>query len=392
MKSKPLLYAAGFNGLGLLAGLLIGSGVLWRSPSPKSPPTVALPQKTPPPSAPENGKSAPPQAPAEESGTASTVHEPPPRKTAELQLHEPPGGSDYDTVELRWVRPLEDEPLASPRVSSEPIALENIDGKSATPQKIRLPTGVYELDLENRKYAERIHECVFVSELNLREGPPEAIALPPSLSRDYAGIGGIVSGQKAGEPPVGFFCGLRLNLKENSGCFLISFQELKEKTVFSYGNLKPRPDTAWPVSNLYLENAGRLSFDCNLNHADYRVTVDAADARVFMVPRYVAPENKEEQENLLDRMKALIAEQVRVRDHGSPSIPAGFDAQFAQRPLEEMPNFKNLNSPEQYQRYLARIAMHPPHAVEIGESVSLTFSPDGQWTPQIKRIFRRRDP
>ena len=302
------------------------------------------------------------------------------REMAGLCLSMPSGGTDYDTAEISWVRPLGEEPLATPPKHGQSVSLNFKTAGSC----ISLPTGIYKLTLKSRTPA-RIREFVLAPELALRhrgehpESSAASISLPPSLSRTYTGFGGSSMTPQSAEGPTGIFCGININVKDGSGDFILVFQPMNREQTLRYGALKPRPDTVWPISNLFLEDPVRLAFDCPLSHADHRMTISAADGRITLVPTYIAPENDRQQSDMFDRMRALI--QVQARTAGQK--PAWFDPRYLNLPAEQLPNFANVLSRERFAWHLSRIARNPVQPFELGSRVTVRQSGEGAWDVQV---------
>ena len=381
MRAKPLLYAGAFYALGLITGYLSGSGAL-RPPAPAHQ-RQPVPQPRASPTPPVKRALEPVPIPAPKLG--AVVFEA--RKTALLKLKKSDAGVDYDTAQTDWIRPLANEPFATPRQQSETFDLN-------APAIPPMPTGVYRIILKNGNHPQRIRDFVLVQEIELTNTRGTSLSLPSSLARDFIGVPGVIHGLQPGDAPVGFFCGLHVNIQENRGCMLMAFRSLKEEKV-RYADLQPRPDTCWPISNLYLENPARLEFDCSLNHADYRVTLETVDGRVTVLPRFIMPETEQQRTDMLERMKALIRTQAMESGSASSDLPAGYDPGFKNLPPEEMPNFRNIASMEQFQRYLERISINGTKRIEIGAQVSVR-RPRGQvWEFQLEptyappRSFRR---
>ena len=304
------------------------------------------------------------------------------RQMAGLCLNMPNGGTDYDSAEITWVRSLDEEPRATPPKHGQSVLLNFKTAGSC----VSLPTGIYKLTLKSRTPA-RIREFVLAPELALRqrgehpESPSVSISLPPSLSRTYTGFGGASMTPQSAEGPTGIVCGLNINVRDSSGDFILVFQPLDREQTLRYGTLKPRPDTIWPITNLFLEDPVRLAFDCPLSHADHRMTIFAADGRISLVPTFIAPENDRQQSDMFDRMRALIQAQVRTAGQKS----AWFDPRYLNLPAEQLPNFANLLSRERFAWHLSRIARNPVKPFELGSRVTVRLIGGGMWDVQVGR-------
>ena len=405
MKYRALFYAAGFYLLGLITGFLIGSGALRPARQARQSSTAPMPaQET---SAPARSPKPTGSSSVPETHAGATTK--PQDETAVLRFSIPSTGTDYDTIETAWIRPLSapDQrrdaaatlmpggpsfqsgsglpPLQDAGATTKlpppsgPLLVRTVLGSQPAPS-LTLPTGVYRITLKSLSDQERIRPCVLVPALELRaEIPCPPVPVPPSLSGDYVGFGGIVPALEPHGTPIGFFCGITLDIQANSGRLLVAFQTLSGTTV-RFPKLKPRPDTSWPISNVYLEDSARVAFDCAMNHADFRVTIDASDGRTTMVPRFMAPESGEARVELLTRMRALMKEQLRA----SQAAPEDFDSAFRGIKAEELPTYKKLETLEQFEKHLARMELGATATIEIGSELSMKRTADGHWKATVK--------
>jgi hypothetical protein len=287
-------------------------------------------------------------------------------------LRIPPGGSDYDFAEFSWRGPLADQPLATPPAEPPQFALDFPREK-----EIALPTGRYRLVIRSRT-PDRVRDFGLHPGVTAGAGTPE-IALPVSLSRSYTGLAGHTPDPQDGKYPIGFFCGFSIDVRSNRGTALLAFESLRRVQTVTYATLRPRPDTVWPVSNLYLADPAHLTFDCPLSHADHRITLDLADGRATVLPEIILPEDPRRTREALERMRKLIraqaAETARRR--------AWFDPRYVDLPVARLPNQENLESEQRYARHLARIAASPARPIEVGAQVSVRHGRDGAWSVQV---------
>ena len=294
------------------------------------------------------------------------------RETSAFSLNMPRGGSDYDTAELSWVRPLEEQPLASPPAESFSVPL-SFAASMLVPS---VPTGIYRLVLKSNS-PERIRDFTLAPAVAVRAQTRRApaISIPPSLSRTYVGFAGSTLDQRSTDGPTGFFCGVNVNLKKNWGELALTFQPLHRAQTVRYGNMLPRPDTLWPITNLFLEDPARLAFDCPLSHADHRMILLAVDGRITLAAEPIAPESEQQQTEMLARMKTLIQAQVRK----SRQDPHLFDPRYLNLPAEQLPNYDNLASRENFSRHLGRIIRTPVKPLELGVEVTVRRDSDNTW-------------
>ncbi len=300
------------------------------------------------------------------------------REMITLALTMPPGGTDYDTAEVIWIRSLEEEPSAQPPRESPIIPLDFAGTKHLAP----LPTGIYRCTLKSRSGA-RIRDFALSASLVLRaKATPTVLSLPPSLSRTYIGWAGSTIDPRQPGDPTGFFCGVHLDLRKNTGEVSLAFLPLHREQSLRYGDLKPRPDTVWPISNLFLEDPVSLAFDCPLSHADYRMVLLAADGRVTLLPELILPEDERQQSELLGRMRTLI--QVQARN--AAKNPDWFDPRYVQLPAQQLPNNENLASRDQFARHLAKLSRTPVKSIDLGSQVTVHRSGRDLWEVQVESI------
>jgi hypothetical protein len=305
------------------------------------------------------------------------------RKLADLALSMPAAGTDYETAEVVWVHSLEEEPLALPLGRNTFIPL---DFKGA--KRLVLPTGVYRCTLKGRNVARvRDFDLITALVLHARGERSAVVSLPPSLSRTFVGFAGSAVDPQSPDGPTGFFCGIDLNLRKNTGDLLLSFLPLQREQVLQYPDLKPRPDTVWPISNLFLEDPVSLAFDCPLSHADYRMVIHAADGRVTLLPELIVPDDERQQNELLNRMRALIQAQAR----NAAGKPDRFDPHYLHLPMQQLPNYENLVSRDHFARHLTRLARTAVKPIELGAEV--TVRQDGQqlWEVHVGSLYGEPD-
>ena len=297
------------------------------------------------------------------------------RETGRLAVMMPPTGTDYDSLLVEWLRPLDDEPLATPprQPLSLPLTFKHL--KATEP----LPTGIYRLTLQSWT-PDRIRDFVLVASLPVRamagaDAPP-AFPLPPSISRSYAGLADVAPDPRDGEYPIGFFCGLRVDVRKTTGQAVLAFESLRHEQTVRFSTLRPRPDTVWPVSNLYLSDPAHLTFDCPLSHADHRITLDIIDGRATVLPETMIPDDRERMGEMLERMRNLI----RIQARESLRHPQWFDARYLNLPVQQLPNYENLLSLDKYARHLARITQSPLKRIEVGTQLTVRHQARGGWT------------
>lgn len=310
------------------------------------------------------------------------------RERTEVELRMPAGGTDYDIAEITWLRSLDEDPLALPLDRSAAVPLDFKGIKPLAP----LPTGIYRVTLKSRS-PERIRDFVLRAEMTLRaapedrERPPISILLPPSLSRTYIGFAGSASNPQSAEGRTGFFCGVNVNLRRNTGHLLMAFPAMRRDQVLRYADLKPRPDTVWPISNVFLEDPVRMAFDCPLSHADHRIIIHAEDGCVTLTPELIAPDDDRQRMEMLDRMRALIQVQVR----SSTQYPEWYDPRYFGLPVQQLPNYDNLTSRDVFNRHLQRLAHTAGKAIEVGAKVTVRQEGESAWDVQVGRIYGEDD-
>ena len=301
------------------------------------------------------------------------------RETAPLRLKCAATGVDYDTLEADWLHPLAGQPCARPLHDRETFPLDSPLPESREP--LVLPTGCYRLVLKSKRAPERIRDFVLAPEVQLQAGGSirnSTLPLPPSLAGRLIGIAGTIPAAEPNDPPVGAFCGLDINLKENRGSMLVAFHPLKEQSI-GYAEMQPRPDNCWPISNLFLENPGRLEFDCPLNHADYRVILENVDGRITVQTHLVLPENEQQRADLLARMLELIRVQSLQSGSSVMAVPAGFDPNFSNARMEDLPNYKNLASPSEFRRHLDRLALSASKPIALATRIAVHHPANRPW-------------
>lgn len=286
------------------------------------------------------------------------------RASAPVVLRMPDGGSDYDLVEFG--------PLDGGSPAAEPLIFPLDFEREKT---VAVPVGRHRVVIKSRT-PDRIRDFVLNPALAAGTGAPE-IALPPTLSRDYTGLADQTTDPQDG--PIGFFCGFSIDVRGNRGTAILAFEPLQRARTLRYTDLHPRPDTVWPVTNLFLADPAHLTFDCPLSHADHRVTLDLADGRATVLAELVAPEDPQRIAEARERMRKLILAQARdVAGHR-----AWFDPRFVDLPPAKLPNAESLESDELYARHLARIAGSPPRLIEVGAQVSVGHRRDGAWSVKV---------
>jgi len=303
------------------------------------------------------------------------------RERAAFALAMPSVGTDYDLAEFTWLRPLEEEPLAVPLGGPVSIPLDFSEIKRLAP----LPTGLYRCTLKGRGGAHIRNFDVRPSvALRMAADPSNAniVSLPPTLSRTYIGFAGSAADPDRSGGSIGFFCGVRLDLRKNFGEVLLAFRPLESDQTLRYTDLKPRPDTVWPTSNLFLQDPVSLSFDCPLSYADHRLMLQAADGRFTLLPELVLPEDAQQRLALLDRLRALIRTQARR----AAAKPGDFDPRYAQLPLEQLPNYENLLSPNHFARHLERISRTRMTTTELGSQITVRQAGAGSWKAHVDSI------
>jgi hypothetical protein len=301
-----------------------------------------------------------------------------PRETARISLAMPASGTDYDTLAIEWLQPLDGEPRATPPSQPQVVPLTFKRSKICEP----LPTGFYRLVLQSRT-PERIADFVLIPSLVLRatasQSPPPSFSLPPSISRSYTGLADSAPDPQDDEYPVGFFCGVNIDVRRNSGEAILAFQSLRREQTLRYTSLRPRPDTVWPVTNLYLADPAHLTFDCPLSHADHRLTLDLADGRATLLAEVLMPDDRDRMREMLERMVSLIQSQA----HDSLKHPERFDPRYLKLPVNQLPNYDSLLSLDKYARHLTRIAQSPLRQIEIGAQIVVRHNGRSGWSVNV---------
>ncbi|HEV7401640.1 MAG TPA: hypothetical protein VGO11_01890, partial [Chthoniobacteraceae bacterium] len=204
-------------------------------------------------------------------------------RLATLSFHIPPEGTDYDSAELEWLKPLEGEsaPAAPPAGFAIPL--------TGIMPSCQMLSGYYRLTFKNIAL-KRVGDFVAAAALPVRADTPGVFPVPGTMSRRYVGYVGARRGPP-GEAPVAVFCAAQVDVRGGTGEFLLCFDEPKVPLDLDYAGLHPRPDNAWPITNVFLEDAARLSFDCPLSHVDHRVVIDRSDGLTTMLALPVPPED-----------------------------------------------------------------------------------------------------
>ena len=303
------------------------------------------------------------------------------RKMAGVALTIPALGTDYDIAEIVWVRSLDEEPLALPLGRNAYVPLNFAGTKRLEP----LPTGIYRCTLKGRSDA-RVRDFDLSPELALGTkkdaSTPTVLDLPPSLPRTYVGFAGFAADPEQTDRTTGFFCGINVNLRKNTGDLLLAFRPLQHEQSVRYSDLKPRPDTVWPISNLFLQDPVSLSFDCPLSHVDYRMMVYAADGRFTVQPELILPDDERQQKELLGRMRALIQIQARK----AAERPNFFDPQYAHLPVQQLPNYENLLSLNNFVRHLTRLSRTPAVPIDLGSQITVRQAGSFSWNVHVDSI------
>jgi hypothetical protein len=291
--------------------------------------------------------------------------------------------TDYDTLDVEWLHPLSDEPLATGPGGKQTVRLPLPPGG----QTLKLPTGTYRLTLKSRG-SHRIRDFVLASAVDLRAsssgGGAEtnngiSLPLPPSLSGEYIGFAGYVEPRES-DPPIGIFCGLRVDLRTNSGELFAAFLPVNQAKNLHFADLKPQQDTIWPLSNLYLEDPARLAFDCPISYVDHRVELDFGDGRAVVTPRVLIPEGDREQRKMWSRMQALLEAQVR---DGARRRQL-FDPSFSDTSFRRLPAFPILETFDRYASHLATLAATPVSTFELGTVARIRLLGNGDWKAETE--------
>jgi hypothetical protein len=299
-------------------------------------------------------------------------------RQATLSFHTPSEGTDYDSAELEWVKPLEGEsaPAAPPPAVALPL--------TEKPLSCLLLSGYYRLSLKSITPA-RVGDFIAAAALPVRADAPGTFPLPGTMSRRYVGYIGARRGPP-GEAPVAVFCAVQVKVRDGTGEFVLVFDEPKASVELEYASLRPRPDNAWPITNVFLEDPARLSFDCPLSHVDHRVVIDRSDGWTTMLARPVPPEDDRQLAALLQRMRDLLKAQART----AAANPDRFDARYRGMTAERLPNSEHFRTLESFGTYVKRVTGGPPQTVELGDRLRVLKSGADGWQVQALRVTEER--
>lgn len=303
------------------------------------------------------------------------------RATAGLRLARTPGGCDYATAELVWKRQLDDEPTATP--PAEPLrralATDSVlawDG---------IPTGIYSLVLKGSE-PRRVVDFVLDPELAISSSARGgsgivARALPPSLSGCY--ITYVPTRELAGGSlaATASFYGVRLDIAKGSGEVMAALSPVGEGREITVQQLKPRPDTLWPLSNLILREPARVEFDCPLFFVDYHLTLETADAMITLKGEFIPPEDTRSQAELFSRMKLLRQRQIEMAATNAGRFEPGSVGPDYQR----LPFFSVLATPEVFGEHLRDRSHHVHSSLDMGRSVIMSRGTSGNWEARLVR-------
>jgi len=301
------------------------------------------------------------------------------RQRADLSVELPPGGTDYDSIELLWLHPLDNQPAASMLEPVRVVPLDFSGRKSLT----GLATGIYQVTLKSRT-PDRIAPFILQHTLTITdERTLPVLSIPSSLSRTYIGFGHSTSYTPTEEGRYAVVFGVNLNVRKNSGELLVDFKSLRRDQTFEYADLRPRPDCFWPIGNLSVTDPGRITFDCPLFYADHRMTLNAADGRITLNTELIMPSDDRELWDMLSRMRDLLNGQARkaARD------PSWFDPRFINQPLDRLPSNDDLLSRDRYSRHLARVATARKQTIELGARLGLRMDAEDSWDIQLTRVY-----
>jgi len=293
------------------------------------------------------------------------------REKAVLILRMPASGTDYDFIEMEWVRSLAgDEHHRPPLKESIPLDFKN------TLQISLPPGGVYKLTLKSHT-PDQIRDFVLVRELQLvassADQPGIPVAIPPAFPQKVIGFEGIPRDMSGKEGRSGIFFGIKIDVRNNTGQMRVANIPIDVAKTLRFDDLKPRPDMAWPISHLYLEDPGRVAFDCPLAHAECRMALNASDGRMTLTSHFLAPENESQRLGMLARMQNLIQYQVLE----SVKNPGVFDGNFTGLSASQLPGYKNLDSIEDYSAHLLRLGGTPLVRIEFGTSLKIIIGNNG---------------
>jgi hypothetical protein len=300
-----------------------------------------------------------------------------PRHTT-LSFRISPEGTDYDSAEFEWLKPLEGESTPAAPPTGFAIPLTGISPSCP------ILSGYYRLTLKNIALG-RVADFIAAAALPVRADNLGAFPLPETMSRRYVGYVGARRGPP-GEAPVAVFCAAQVDVRRGTGEFLLVFDEPKPPLELDYASLRPRPDNAWPITNVFLEDAARLSFDCPLSHVDHRVVIDRSDGFTTMVALPVPPEDDRQLAALLQRMRDLLKAQART----AAANPARFDARYRGMAAERLPNYEHLRTLETFRTYVKRVTSGPPQTVEVGDRLRVVKGGVDGWLVKAERVGEER--
>lgn len=303
------------------------------------------------------------------------------RATARLDLARTPGGCDYTTADLVWKKPLADEPSATP--PEEPLR-RNLPQQGILAWE-GIPTGVYSLVLKGGD-PRRVADFVLDPELAITSSSHGASgvvsrALPPSLSgcyityvptRDLAG---------ASSATTASFYGVRLDIARGTGEVMAALSPVGDGQEITLQQLKPRPDTLWPLSNLILRDPSRAEFDCPLFFVDYHLTLETADAMITLKGEFIPPEDARSQAELLSRMRLLRQRQVQL----AASNAGMFEPGSVRADFQRLPFFSVLATPELFGAHLRDRGHHVHSSLDMGRSVIMSRGTGGGWEARLVR-------
>lgn len=301
-----------------------------------------------------------------------------PQTNATLTFQVPPEGTDYDSVEFALVKPLEDETPGA-------MELKEAVMPATKDTTFTLPTGYYRVTLKSSTPA-RVRDFVAASALPVRPGKaPASFPLPGSMSRKYVGYVGARRGPP-GETPVAVFCAVQVEIRSGTGEILIVFDEPKAPLEMDYAAMKPRPDNAWPISNVFLEDPARLSFDCALSHVDHRVVIDRSDGVTTLLALPVPPEDDRQLGALLQRMRDLLKAQAKT----AAAKPERFNARYRGLAAERLPNNEHMKTLETFRAYVNRVTSGQPQSVAMGDRLRILKSGSDGWEVKALRSGEER--
>lgn len=297
------------------------------------------------------------------------------RSTTALKLVLPKGGVDYDSAQLTWVSPLEEEPAATPPPNPARLELS----QDSSPVFENIPTGIYSLSLRS-KHASRVKD--FVVDSSVRCGSSTAAAMPltcivpAALPARLIGFAGLAPDPSKKNPAAGMFCRVDIDVRANAGTLAMAMRPLATAQAIRFADVKPRPDTVWPVSNIVLVDPTRVEFDCPFSHADHHFVLIAADGLITLKGEMLPVEDASLRDEMFGRMRTLIQEQARFAGQNR----AAFDPAYAGLQAQQLPNFAELSSPQEFAAHLRRLSRSALTAIELGESALALKAADGGWT------------